>query len=185
VVDAAMRLFAAHPAEPVTVAEIAEAAGMTSAAVYYHYASKDDILLEGLQAFSTALLEEVERLAREPGARLATVPAGVLRWLDHHVDPGTVWFVTSTGLNLVVEARRAEVRAELLEVLTRVARAEAPSLGAAGSAVIATGLLSLIEVSAASWLTDDESVRGLGRRRFLEETEVVAERLAGLRDLAG
>jgi AcrR family transcriptional regulator len=44
-----MELFASQRSEAITVAEIAEAAGMTSAAVYYHFASKDDILLEGLR----------------------------------------------------------------------------------------------------------------------------------------
>lgn len=180
-----MRLFATRRAETVTVAEIADAAGMTSAAVYYHYASKDDILLDGLQEFSDALRQELGRLEREPDARLATIPAHLLRWLDGHTDRATVWFVTSTGVNLAVETRRAQVRAEMLGVLTRIARAEAPSLGAAASAVVATGLLSLVEVAAASWLTVDESVRGLGRELFLSETEVVAQRLAGMRQLAG
>lgn len=175
-----MRLFAAHRPETVTVAEIAEVAGMTSAAVYYHYASKDDLLLEGLQDFGAALSDVVERLERDPCVHLTAVPAAVLRWVEDDADRATVWFVTSPGLSLGVEQLRAQVRERLLGVLTRAARAEAPALGAAGSAVVAAGLLSLLEVSAASWLTEDESVRGLGQARFLRETELVAQRLAGL-----
>ena len=39
-----MELFASQRSETITVARIAEAAGMTSAAVYYLFASKDDMI---------------------------------------------------------------------------------------------------------------------------------------------
>ena len=55
VVDAAMGLFALHPPEHVTVADIAAAADMTAAAVYYHFPSKEHVLLEGLQLFTGAV----------------------------------------------------------------------------------------------------------------------------------
>ena len=54
-----------------------------------------------------------------------------------------------------------------------------PGVGAAEGAVIAVGLLTLLETAAASWLTDDESVAGLGRAGFLDETALLAERVAG------
>ena len=51
-----MGLFAMHPPESVTVADIAAAADMTAAAVYYHFPSKEHVLLEGLQDFSRRYL---------------------------------------------------------------------------------------------------------------------------------
>ena len=51
-----MGLFASFPVDEVTVLDIAGAAGMTPAAVYYHFASKEQILLEGMQQFRDALL---------------------------------------------------------------------------------------------------------------------------------
>ena len=41
VIDAAIGLFATYPAEAITVADIAAAANMTAAAVYYHFPSKE------------------------------------------------------------------------------------------------------------------------------------------------
>ena len=41
-----MNLFATFPVDEVTVHDIAGAVGMTPAAVYYHFASKEQILVE-------------------------------------------------------------------------------------------------------------------------------------------
>ncbi len=177
-----MRLFAASPSDAVTVAEIAEAAGMTSAAVYYHFASKDNILLEGLRGFGEALVVETRRLQHElaaDGTSVGELPVRLLAWLDERRDDATVWFVTSAGVSLVVEQLRRELRGELIAVLIRAAKAARPQAGVAEASVVATGLLSLIETAASCWLTEDESVTGLGRRRFLDETAVLAERIAG------
>ena len=43
-----MGLFATMPVEEVTVQDIATAVEMTPAAVYYHFASKEQILTEGM-----------------------------------------------------------------------------------------------------------------------------------------
>src|ERR1700745_3733252 len=55
VVQAAMRLHAAGPLASVMVADIAAEAKMTAAAVYYHYATKEDIIVDGLTAFAAAI----------------------------------------------------------------------------------------------------------------------------------
>ena len=59
VVDGAMGLFATMPVDEVTVQDIATAVEMTPAAVYYHFASKEQILTEGMQQFANQLLEEI------------------------------------------------------------------------------------------------------------------------------
>src|SRR3954467_2935659 len=100
VVEAAMRLFSRHSSEAVTVADIAQEAGMTSAAVYYHYASKDDILLEGLTAFGEALLIEAQGIQLEIAATsesLGEFPVRLLTWVDEHRAAATVYFVSSSG----------------------------------------------------------------------------------------
>ncbi len=178
-----MRLFAAPTSDAVTVAEIAEAAGMTSAAVYYHFASKDDILLEGLRGFGEALVVETRRLQHElaaDGTSVGELPVRLIAWLDERRDDATVWFVTSAGVSLVVEQLRRELRGELIAVLIRAAKAARPQAGVAEVSVVATGMLSLIETAASSWLTGDESVTGLGRRKFLDETALLGERIAGV-----
>lgn len=178
-----MRLFASPRSDAITVAEIAEAAGMTSAAVYYHFASKDDILLEGLRGVGEALLAEMTRNQRAVAAdscSIGELPVRLLTWFDERRDDATVWFVTSAGVSLAVEQLRREMRNELIAVLTRAAKACRPTASAAEAAVVGVALLALIETSAASWLTEDESLTGLGRKKFLEETALLAERIAGV-----
>ena len=76
-----MNLFATFPVDEVTVHDIAGAVGMTPAAVYYHFASKEQILVEGLTRFTDELLDEVRAGIPAKGdtagiARLITDLAG-------------------------------------------------------------------------------------------------------------
>jgi AcrR family transcriptional regulator len=178
-----MELFASPRSEAVTVAEIADAAGMTSAAVYYHFASKDDILLEGLRLVGDEMVAEARKAQQDIAARQASIgelPVRLLEWMDERRAAATVWYVKSAGISLAVEQLRREQRGELISVLTRAAKAARPKISAAEAAVVATALLSLIETAATSWLTEDESLTGLGRRKFLEETVRLAERITGV-----
>ena len=178
-----MELFAAQRSDAITVAEIADAAGMTSAAVYYHFASKDDILLEGLRSLGEALVTEARRVQQDVAAQhdsIGEIPVRLLRWMDEQRAEATVWFVTSVGVSMAVEQLRRAVRGDLITVFTRAARAARPKISTAEAAVVATGLLSLLETAATSWLTEDESLTGLGPRKFLEETARLAERIAGV-----
>jgi len=178
-----MELFASQKSDAITVAEIADAAGMTSAAVYYHFASKDDILLEGLRSFGEDMVAEARRAQQDIAARQASVGELVVRllaWDEERRAEATVWFVKSSGVSLAVEQLRREVRGELMTVFTRAAKAARPKISAAEAAVVATALLSTLEIAATSWLTEDESLTGLGPPRFLEETARLAERITGV-----
>lgn len=178
-----MSLFARPGGDAVTVAEIAEAAGMTSAAVYYHFASKDDILLEGLRTVGEDLVSCARRLAEQvgaPGPGIGAVPVGVLLWCEERRADATVWFVATPGVSLSVEQLRRELHGELIAVLARASRAARPGLGAAEAAVVATGLLSLVETAAPSWLAEDETRTVLGRDGFLDEVSRLAERICGV-----
>ncbi|WP_239373432.1 TetR/AcrR family transcriptional regulator [Frankia sp. Cj5] len=183
VIEAATRLFAMRGLETVTVADIADEAGMTPAAVYYHFPSKADILLEAMRSFSDAFVRELDAQITGPAADdgpIGDLLTSMLGWLDGQRLAGTVYFVTSSGANLAAEALRRETRVRLMELLTqavRTARLPAQRIPAAEAGVMATGLLSLIETAAASWLAEDAILEGLGRRRFLRETAALAERI--------
>src|SRR3712207_9006478 len=91
VIHSAMELFASQRSDAITVAEIADAAGMTSAAVYYHFASKDDILLEGLRSLGEALATEARRAQQDVAARQVSIGELLLRllgWMDEHREIG-------------------------------------------------------------------------------------------------
>jgi AcrR family transcriptional regulator len=191
VVEAAMRLFASPRSEAVTVAEIAEASGMTSAAVYYHFSSKDDILLEGLRSVGQALVDETARVQRTiaaDGASIGMLPVQLLTWFDERRDDAMVWFVSSAGVTLAVEekvgkAQLPAMRSASMAVSSRNFLRPSPVRDSSSvsqeAAVVAVALLSLIETAASSWLTEDESLTGLGRKKFLDETAMLAERIAG------
>ena len=152
---------------------------MTPAAIYYHFPSKEDVLLEGLRSFSDELIAEFR--LRVAGALsvddLAALPADLLGWLDKHRNAAIVFFVASSGLNLSVEAWRREFRGEMvLEVAAAVSRART-RIAAPRAGVIAAAYLSLLENAARSWLSGDDIFRKLGSRRMRNEAVTTARRI--------
>jgi AcrR family transcriptional regulator len=172
-----MGLFATMSVEEVTVQDIATAVGMTPAAVYYHFASKEQILVEGMQRFAGQLVEQLRGRVAERGDDVAGLVTDLVTWAARHKVPATVYFVNSIGLNLMVEALRRETRQELVELLRDAVRATRRSRAEAG--VIAVGLVSLLETALASMLNQDATYRGLGGRRFAGEVGALAGRIAG------
>ena len=144
VIDAAIGLFATYPAEAITVADIAAAANMTAAAVYYHFPSKEAVLLEGLQSFTRDYLIEVRRLTREtddPGW-VSVLVTESMEWLEEHRLGATVFFARSSGLDMTIEALRRETRIEQVNIFTRAIRSGARRRLAADVGVMAVGLVS-------------------------------------------
>jgi AcrR family transcriptional regulator len=182
VVDGAMGLFATMPVDEVTVQDIASAVEMTSAAVYYHFASKEQILLEGLQNFCDKLLDQVRALMPADGDNggVRSLMTHLISWTGRHRTEATVYFVSSIGLNLVVEAVRRETRLELVELLRLAVRSARGQTSRAEAGVMAVALVSLFETSVASMLNQDASFRSLGHRRFGHEVGRLADRITGL-----
>ncbi len=177
-----MGLFAAHAPDDVTVADIAAAADMTAAAVYYHFPSKETVLLEGLQIFTARYLVAIRDLARLDGdsgwpSRLI---ADLLDWLEANRIAATVYFTHSAGVDAAIEALRRETRIEQVVLLSRAIRAH--RIGRRSNVepeVAAIGIVSLLETGASSWLVHDAVLLGLGRRRFVAEMGALAERMVG------
>lgn len=182
VVDGAMGLFATRPADEVTVQDIASAVEMTPAAVYYHFASKDHILTEGMRQFAEQFVSEVRTHLPDRGDQHGIAPllTHLLAWTSRCRPQATVYFVNSIGLNLMVEALRRETRVELVELLREAARAVRPRVNRAEAGVIAVALVSLIETSLASMLNHDAVYRGFGTKRFVTEVVAIGDRIAGI-----
>ncbi|WNZ13422.1 helix-turn-helix domain-containing protein [Streptomyces sp. 11x1] len=180
VIEAATELFATQPPDEVTVADIAARAEMTSAAVYYHFSSKDQVLAEGMRAFATALREQLRALteAHEPGSDIAAAVTVLLAWMGEHRSAATVFFVSSAGMSQDAEALRQESRAELLQEVMRLIRKARESVSDAEAAVIGLGLLALLETAAISQVRGDDVYRSLGHRSFVREVAALAERIA-------
>ena len=138
-----MHLYAVRQVEDVTVADIAEEAKMTPAAVYYHYASKEDLLLDGLREFTTGLQAELTELlhaAPERPISVGTVQGELLTWVQAHRYAALVWFVKSPGMSEPVEALRRKTRLEMVEAFSAVFRKRGRSSATAqASALSAVG----------------------------------------------
>ena len=121
-----MGLFAMHPPESVTVADIAAAADMTAAAVYYHFPSKEHVLLEGLQDFSRRYLVATRDFSRIDGdkAWAGRLVTDLLEWLEQHRIPAKVYFAHSAGVDVSIEALRRETRIQQVDMLARAIRAQ-------------------------------------------------------------
>jgi AcrR family transcriptional regulator len=177
-----MDLFATRAVEEVTVQDIATAVDMTPAAVYYHFASKEQILTEGMQVFRDQLLAEIRaqvaRSSDEGG--LGDLLRHVLTWVSRRRPQATVYFLSSIGLNQTVEALRRETRVAMVALLGQAVRANRGRLGSAETGVISVALVSLLETSLASMLNQDAAFRQMGIRRLGAEIAAIGERMAGV-----
>lgn len=90
ILDAAVRLFVAKGYEETSLREIADAVGITKPSLYYHYASKLDLLVAIVNPLLDdlrALAEEVERMPPDVEAR-RTVLQSYIRTMIRHRDAG-------------------------------------------------------------------------------------------------
>jgi len=100
ILDASLRLFSEHGFARTSVRDIAQAAGITDAAIYYHFASKRD-LLEALfeeRGILPALnqLESAE-ITRPPREVLSAVALGAFDLMESNRDFLKVVFVEALG----------------------------------------------------------------------------------------
>jgi AcrR family transcriptional regulator len=176
-----MTLYAVRRIEEVTVADIAEEAGMTSAAVYYHYPSKEDVLVEGLRQFTAGLTDRLGELLEDftsDGGSVGHVVASMVRWVEEHRAAGLVWFVTSPGVNESVEALRREARLDLVESFRSVVTANGGAGALPHKTVSAMAIVVLFEQASTTALTEDEVYANLGPRRFAAEVIRLGDLLA-------
>lgn len=90
ILQAAIAAFRRRGFHAATTREISEAAGMSPAAVYVHYAAKSDLLFEISRLGHQSVLDEVRQALRDapadPEERVRRFVAAFARWhADHHV----------------------------------------------------------------------------------------------------
>lgn len=130
----------------VSVTDIAKRAGMTPAAVYYHFATKEDVLLEVVRRTGDA----ISGLCRAPlptDGSEASVTALVDRflvWLDGHPADARLYYQSSQGATADVEAlRREQRRDQVAALLTGPLRPARTSMSATELRVVAIAVLVL------------------------------------------
>jgi AcrR family transcriptional regulator len=179
ILTAAIELLAVQPPDQIAVSDIAAQAGMTPAAFYYHFTSKDEILDEIIAEFAGDWSKLVGGLLPE-----LTYPEDlidfiddILTWVDEHQRVSTVYFVTSIGATSTGEALRKKTRDELSKRAAKSFLVMNPAKDRIDSAVAGLGLITLLEVISRARLELDPSYRTLGPMRFRASAATLAEHL--------
>lgn len=169
------------PPDLVTIAEIVQHAGMTPAAFYYHFPSRTSLFQEVVSRFGDGWAQEAEQQWGDVDTRegVLEVAVGLLDRALEERPAATIFFVTSKGASIAVEALRRGV-------LTRAAAAAAgalqrsdPGAGGARCALDGVALISTLDASLRAELSLDPTYRTLGPRRFRDEVLDLAARVVG------
>ncbi|WP_158886757.1 TetR/AcrR family transcriptional regulator [Amycolatopsis anabasis] len=132
VLDAAARVFAERGIAGASLREVAEAAGLTTGALYSNFAGKDELVLAlmaehvgmRLRRATEAVddLDDADALLREVGARLIEAVQTDFTWQRLFLE---YWGVAMRDeeVRAGLAARRREARAALTRAITRIADA--------------------------------------------------------------
>lgn len=168
ILESAIDLLAVQPPDEIAVSDIASHCGMTPAAFYYHFTSKDEILDEIVGAFAerwTAVVQEALEAVTSPADLTACVDT-VLTWVEENDRPARVYFVTSVGATSSCEAVRRRTRNDLARRASRTFREISPDQDRIRVAIAGLGLVTLLEIVSRSRLELDPSYRTLGPAHF-------------------
>jgi AcrR family transcriptional regulator len=179
ILEAAIDLLSVQPPDEIAVSDIAAHCGMTPAAFYYHFASKDEILDEIVAEFAARWSETVIGALAEITSQedLAACVDTVITWVEEHERAARVYFVTSVGATSSCEAVRRKTRNDLARRAARTFREIAPEQDRIRVAIAGLGLITLLEIVSRSRLDLDASYRTLGPVRFRATAGQLAEAL--------
>lgn len=179
ILEAAIDLLAAQPPDEIAVSDIATHCGMTPAAFYYHFASKDEILEEIVDTFAAQWAERVHSALADVSTQedISGCVDDVLTWVEENERAGRVYFVTSIGATSACETTRRRTRNDLARRAARTLREVAPEQDRVRLAIAGLGLITLLEIVGRSRLENDPSYRTLGPVKFRATAGSIAESL--------
>jgi AcrR family transcriptional regulator len=160
VLTAALKLFAERGYGAVTMDDIAHAAGLTKGGVYFHFPSKEAVLLAALQ-------HQLEQFADQLRSRLMAEP-DPRRRLDLYVQAHLSTLGETASLQVWAEALRRPEGRDLLRDAYRSARRELQTLlqttpdgSTDASETWAALLIACLDGLELQWLADPEAVEAL------------------------
>ena len=182
IVQAALDLFAVQPWELVTISSIVEHAGMTPAAFYYHFSSRDQLLEEIVRRFADDWVEVGDKLWDQTTTveQLRSVTNEMLDWAGQERQRAMIFFLTAAGASLTIENIRREARDRLALAAGRALRRATPHGQRAKVGVDGLALVVVCEVAVRSELSLDQTYRTLGPRTFRTEVAELCNRVVGL-----
>lgn len=170
-VEGAVELFAVKPPELVTISEIVKHAGMTPAAFYYHFSSRDELFEEVVNQFAEQWAERAEEWWAEAttSAEVLEVVGRLLDWAVEHRQHATVYFVTSKGASIAIEEARVAITARTSTAAGEAIQRATGRPDGPAAALDAVSLMTVLESSLRAELSMDPTYRTLGPRRFRDE----------------
>lgn len=152
--DIALRLFTEQGYEATSLREIAEELGVTKAALYYHFRTKDDIVA----SLVDVRVQEIEKLLawirsqpRTPETRRELV-VRYARMLREHRYLQITRFLERNQTALRANPRFIRIREALLEITTELSEPDDPP------AVRLSRSMSLFALHAGKWVMHGETV---------------------------
>ena len=130
----------------VSVTDIAKRAGMTPAAVYYHFPTKEDVLLALVGRTGDAITELCSQLVEAPatGDAVTALIDRFLVWLEAHPADARLYYQSSQGATAEVEALRRDQRGhQVTAMLNGPLKAARGSMSGTELRVVAIALLVL------------------------------------------
>lgn len=118
IVEQSLALFSTRGYNGVSMNEIAQATGITKAALYYHFADKESLFLEVIRTKTTRLAEDLERII-SMDADLETMLRDIALFLLND-GLGEYRQLQSDLLMVVAEDRRRETMQATRDLLNRI-----------------------------------------------------------------
>ncbi len=90
IIEAAQRLIAQKGVEKASMREIAIEAGITTGAIYYYYASKEELLYDVMD-YATGVTSEIVKMRAQPGAKPDEVLDEIARKITQRITNNQNW----------------------------------------------------------------------------------------------
>jgi AcrR family transcriptional regulator len=123
IADTAMRLFVERGFDAVTVAEVAEAAGVSEKTVFNYFPTKEDLFFDEVDEKEAALVEAI-RSRRPAESVLAALRRHQLTDCGRFCSPGFARFARLIEQSPALRAKELEVMARFQRTLTEALRQE-------------------------------------------------------------
>lgn len=146
ILKVAARVFAQNGFARATMAQVAQACGISKANIYHYYGSKDDLLFDILDSYLSALRDRVTGLqigTLDPADQLESVVTEMLRayeGMDHEHK------IQTEGIALLPEGRQTTLKSyqrDLVAHLSAIVSAIAPDVFAANPAQLRATVMSI------------------------------------------
>ena len=111
ILAAAVQLFAQYGYHAATMRDIARISGIQAASIYYHYSSKQALLVEIMDTHMRALNTNLQRIAQEPLPVEQRLHEAIANHIRLHTTYKAEFFIIDTEIRALEEEQRGAILA--------------------------------------------------------------------------